>query len=490
MTLGERLQQLRKEKQMSQEELGNLLLVSRQTVSLWENNQTVPTVDNLIRLKEIFGVSIDSILTGEEPAVSVAAPEVTEPIQQEISRTEYYETPIETYAYSVNKKDLSCLSKLYCTKPLRAALVFLMFFYGALAGSNEFMNFEPFAVVLFFGFFISLISYIRCLVYLQKVKKEMCRKNYACELYQNYILLKAYTDNNLISTRKIFPHEIKSFWNMPYCCFVLTKEKLLFPIKKSVFEELSYMGYFCNNLTVPKNDFRTKKIASLKSAASALFAGTFISFYTAIAFSVSKATESAGLLAENAASLAESIESFRIFHLFLPIPILSILIGIILNKNKIRNRKNIVVGIIIGLYMLIFGFAPAIFGNVENKFSSVESTLGFDFPECISFRRSTSFSDNAQTVTSMSFTESASNEFETTIKKDSRWSSTGRKDFYEILPESIGNIPGDLFLIYNVTTDEFGKLPDKDGKYEFIYIAYDTEMNTAYIFEYTADYQK
>lgn len=38
------------------------MLVSRQTVSLWEKDQTVPTVDNLMRLREIFGVSVDELL--------------------------------------------------------------------------------------------------------------------------------------------------------------------------------------------------------------------------------------------------------------------------------------------------------------------------------------------------------------------------------------------------------------------------------------------
>jgi transcriptional regulator with XRE-family HTH domain len=62
MTIGETIQKYRKELEMSQEELGQKLLVSRQTISLWEKNQTVPTIDNLIRLKDVFGVSVDTIL--------------------------------------------------------------------------------------------------------------------------------------------------------------------------------------------------------------------------------------------------------------------------------------------------------------------------------------------------------------------------------------------------------------------------------------------
>ena len=66
MTIGEKIQYYRKKVGMSQEELGNRLLLSRQTISLWEMDKTAPTVDNLIRLKEIFGVSVDEILSGEE----------------------------------------------------------------------------------------------------------------------------------------------------------------------------------------------------------------------------------------------------------------------------------------------------------------------------------------------------------------------------------------------------------------------------------------
>lgn len=66
MTVGEKIQIFRKKLGMSQEELGQKLLVSRQTVSLWEKDQTVPTLDNLMRLKEIFGVSIDEILDAKD----------------------------------------------------------------------------------------------------------------------------------------------------------------------------------------------------------------------------------------------------------------------------------------------------------------------------------------------------------------------------------------------------------------------------------------
>lgn len=62
MTISEKIQHYRKNAGLSQEDLARSLLVSRQTISLWENGQTIPTIDNLIRLREIFNVSLDDML--------------------------------------------------------------------------------------------------------------------------------------------------------------------------------------------------------------------------------------------------------------------------------------------------------------------------------------------------------------------------------------------------------------------------------------------
>jgi len=62
MTVGENIQRLRKKQGMSQEELANLLFLTRQTISQWETNQTTPTLDNIKLLKDVFGVSTDEIL--------------------------------------------------------------------------------------------------------------------------------------------------------------------------------------------------------------------------------------------------------------------------------------------------------------------------------------------------------------------------------------------------------------------------------------------
>ena len=68
--LGEKIRNLRKENNISQEELAERLNVSRQSVSLWENEQTQPSLENIIAIAEIFSVTTDVLLKEKIEVVS------------------------------------------------------------------------------------------------------------------------------------------------------------------------------------------------------------------------------------------------------------------------------------------------------------------------------------------------------------------------------------------------------------------------------------
>ena len=71
-TLGVRICRLRTEKRLSQGELADLLEVSRQSVSKWETDASVPDLDKLVRLAELFQVSLDYLAAGREPPAPAA----------------------------------------------------------------------------------------------------------------------------------------------------------------------------------------------------------------------------------------------------------------------------------------------------------------------------------------------------------------------------------------------------------------------------------
>ena len=73
MNLGERIYKFRTAQNMSQGDLADALDVSRQSVSKWENNTAVPELDKLIKLAELFEVSLDELVgRGEQKAESPA----------------------------------------------------------------------------------------------------------------------------------------------------------------------------------------------------------------------------------------------------------------------------------------------------------------------------------------------------------------------------------------------------------------------------------
>ena len=66
MEFNEKLQQLRKRKDMTQEELAEVLYVSRTAISKWESGRGYPNIDSLKAIATFFHVTIDELLSGDE----------------------------------------------------------------------------------------------------------------------------------------------------------------------------------------------------------------------------------------------------------------------------------------------------------------------------------------------------------------------------------------------------------------------------------------
>ena len=64
MTLGERIYRFRTAKNLSQGDLAEVLDVSRQSVSKWETGASVPELDKLVKMSDLFGVSLDELVRG------------------------------------------------------------------------------------------------------------------------------------------------------------------------------------------------------------------------------------------------------------------------------------------------------------------------------------------------------------------------------------------------------------------------------------------
>ena len=77
MTLGENIVRLRTQKSWSQGDLADALDISRQSVSKWETDASIPELDKLLKLSELFGVTLDELVRGEgKPQAEAPAAEV------------------------------------------------------------------------------------------------------------------------------------------------------------------------------------------------------------------------------------------------------------------------------------------------------------------------------------------------------------------------------------------------------------------------------
>jgi len=62
MTISESLKEKRKEYQLTQEQVAEKIFVSRKTISNWETGKTIPDIDSVIRLANLFNLSLDNLL--------------------------------------------------------------------------------------------------------------------------------------------------------------------------------------------------------------------------------------------------------------------------------------------------------------------------------------------------------------------------------------------------------------------------------------------
>ena len=109
MSIGERISQLRCEKNMSQGQLAQALCVSRQAISKWENDQSSPDTIHLIKLADILEPEVEYLATGRKPVYEeppivvnmvkkvdrVVEKVVEKPVIRRVVRVRYRRNPTE-----------------------------------------------------------------------------------------------------------------------------------------------------------------------------------------------------------------------------------------------------------------------------------------------------------------------------------------------------------------------------------------------------------
>ena len=115
MSIGERIVQLRNDKGVSQGQLAQILGVSRQAISKWENDQSSPDTLHLIKLADVLDTEVEYLATGRKPVYEeapivvnmvrkvdkVLEKVVEKPILRKIVRVKYVRNPLEYFLLAV-----------------------------------------------------------------------------------------------------------------------------------------------------------------------------------------------------------------------------------------------------------------------------------------------------------------------------------------------------------------------------------------------------
>ena len=115
MSIGERIVQLRNDKGVSQGQLAQILGVSRQAISKWENDQSSPDTLHLIKLADVLDTEVEYLATGRKPVYEeapivvnmvhkvdkVVEKVVEKPILRKIVWVKYVRNPLEYFLLAV-----------------------------------------------------------------------------------------------------------------------------------------------------------------------------------------------------------------------------------------------------------------------------------------------------------------------------------------------------------------------------------------------------
>ena len=333
MTVGEKIQKYRKDLDLSQEELGQKLLVSRQTISLWEKDQTVPTIDNLMRLSEIFEISVDEILNSENK-------EQNAEIQ-----------PNESYRFTFSKQELSEIYRLQRNSVYKSPLIFtilcilmILFFIGSSA---------PDVMIGFaFGMFlIGAVSHIKGIRAYSKAWKNsterICKSVYEYKVFENYIGVNIYRENERIRESKCFFTDIEQIQQFGKWLFLQFGGQSFIIRKSDLKENSAFYSYMYKN---PAKTVDTPIPNKWRTTSILLFFASLLSILGALAL-VGAMSEANGLFTEN----------MWAFFLMTPIPIASIVLGYVLKSKGYKYKKNIIVGFIMTFFLCVYGSFVFIF---------------------------------------------------------------------------------------------------------------------------------
>lgn len=499
MNLGEKIQLLRKNAGLSQEELAEKIYVTRQSVSLWEQNKSQPSIDNVSMLCEVFKISADQLLGigGKSIPFENKKPENRDVPQEEM--------PFATAHTSYNLYDLKkAYSFLHTKKWLKYLVIGLYLF---LFGTRLLLLWDKNKPTDNIVFFIatSIGAFLICVfVYLKisdnrKAKAFIkAQKNRQDDFlfFIDHILIRTAVNETDFVENRIEYHKLKTVKAGASYIVFETETGIFYFFVNSVLGNINRILNICRNQALfyrsahekiinPPRNIRGKKIKSVRRNSTAMIITLCILFAASIVF----------VFVKNYNDILYQMNLIFIPIIFMFLSILYVIYGQYWKRRGVWIREALPVGIFMAF---LFCFVATMYFPREIEYKSPENVkltvstdeynlmLNTDLPdEGFLYKLESPQSEgdiSCKEAKKIVFTEmSEVSEFEKSLPDSEVW-KTSLNEFdtdFEYFDGLWQGCSCDYFDIYNSYE------VDENGGEEKIFFGYDSENNALYICEFT-----
>lgn len=447
--------------------------VTRQSVSLWETDQTVPSLESLKTLSEIFAVSLDELCGAPAKDVESAPPQTTE--------KEEYLACVQTKYTSELVKHINKVSakKFYITCIVGIIISIWMGIGIALSNADNTALIAPIIFVILFAAWL-----IRLSLLLKKRTAEFLKLFpqgvVTVKLFHDYFEVESTSDNTDFKAT-IRYGDVKKVINAEKCILVCYGNTVV-PIEKNQ-SEINY-DLILKLLNVPSNN----KGASQNKRLKALLLATFILSLLSVcmALIVTAISVSFSPLPDYPYNMPEYM---WIFFVFMPLPLASVILGIIFQAKNYKCKKNIIAGIIMCAVLAIFGSFTFMLADKNNHdfgyVRELEQTVSMDLPDNGYLSRAINTDKTTNTFAMIKFDDA--NEIFNVVSDDSRFATNMNSipaNFIDLYYTTLTS-GYHYFMLFDVTSGQVNAIPDSQSEeHRFIFIAYHKDNNILFVLDF------
>ena len=461
MKVNEKIQYYRKKAGLSQEELAKRLLVSRQTVSLWETGQTLPTLDNLTRLREIFGVSIDELLIEEEDLYTVLDKNVAE--------------PYEVYNFTYSKEEIKKIDRrAFLPGRFMFSFFFLLLAVCAVAvittSKPRFEHGISLGMMLIMSILSSYIP-INAFKDSRTTKSDRLKTDYTLLVFGDRFVLEKRMNSVLYDLRTVEFNRIKNITRgKDFLTLYVGSEIYNFKHTALVPSSLLYS-------VSPIGEKSKRQFSTVKKAAQIFFVLSLISIFISPVVGI-------------VVMLSPTVWAWVIASVFILVSVSSIVFGTILAASGTGGGKSIITGIISLILIVTISFS--LIGLA--KYTPIEDAEYYieiiDLPEGysgMSMEVVEEFYDDKFLYYRAGYVyeDEDVSEFESSLENALGWISFDEAaELLALCPEKSYYGGADYLIFYEYVSGEINYLPKDDEYASYILVAYFLDENMLLITEY------